>query len=170
MPTKDVTYIDQTLLALSLLKGSGGVGRWRSVTGRALLKECIATAPVNDPLNAAHRGFKVGTYKESFYLDNENDPGGFLFKATVGNTASHAVFVENGRSGSNKRQVFSWARAFYRRAPRREDGWVKIKPGTIMVWSKTGGRPGQHIMEDAGIAVAARRKAVFSYSVPIMYR
>ncbi len=104
---------------------------WRERTMQLAKGFAITTAPVNNPLNAQHRGGKVGTYKASFVVQRTGNQYGRGFK--ISNTADHAVFVENGRSATRRQQYFSWS-----------------KEGGIPRWyTKTRGRPGDRIIERA---------------------
>jgi hypothetical protein len=98
----------------------------------------FATAPVNDPLNAVHRGGVVGTYQASFRARRLSNLGSEGFK--LSNVSDHAAVVEFGRRPSTKPQTFSWTRT----------------GGQIRRYKRTSGRDGEHIMADAvqyGLAV-----------------
>lgn len=142
MPANSVAFVNDRLLAKSLLNGTGGVGKWRTVTTKALLKECQELAPVNKPLNAVHRGSVVGTYLASFGTDNRGTRAN-RFIGRVTNSAPHAKYVEWGRGASSKDQFFSWVR----------DG------GLPQWYTHTNARDGAHVMQRAGEAVAAARHA-----------
>lgn len=144
MPTNSIAFVNDRLLAKSLLNGTGGVGKWRTVTTRLLLAKCIALAPVNNVENAEHRGGVVGTYKDSFHTDNRGTRAN-RFIGRVTNDAPHAKYVEHGRgeSGPGKWQWFSW-----------------VKDGGIPQWyAHTGAREGSGVMQAAGQAIAAERHA-----------
>lgn len=85
----------------------GDVYKWRDEVAREVMMTAIATAPVNDPLNAMHRGGTVGVYKASFDWDRRGSSGHHTI-GRVTNSADHAIYVELGRSASYKMQIFSW--------------------------------------------------------------
>lgn len=68
-------------------------------------------APINNVLNAGHRGGKVGTYHDSFII--ARSPVGGLREVTyyAANRARHAFIVERGKPYVRKRQVFTWEHA-----------------------------------------------------------
>jgi hypothetical protein len=101
--------------------------RWMYTTDLA----AKAAAPVNNPLNALHRGGVVGTYAASFHARRTTSPTSIGF--VYGNRANHASVVEWGRSASNRRQRFSWTRY----------------PGVIASYSRTRARDGDHVIADA---------------------
>lgn len=144
MPTNSVAFVSNRLLVRSIHVGTGGVGKWRTVTTRMLEAQCIALAPVNKPGDAVHRGGVVGTYRDGFDTDNRGTRGTRLI-GRVTNSAPHAVYVEWGRSASNKDQFFSWTRH-----------------GGIPQWyTGTRARAGRHVMKRAGEIIALRRHATW---------
>lgn len=149
MPTNSIAHVHDRLLVRSLAVGSGGVGKWRTVTTRVLLAECIATAPVGNPLDALHRAEKPGRYKAAFRSDHRGTKGK-RFIGRVTNNAPHARYVEEGRGASGKPQFFSWSRI-----PGSADWYVPD-------WfDRTRAREGLHIMEKAGERIALRRHAAW---------
>ena len=90
------------------LNGVGGPVRiWRDTTAAEAFALAIERAPVNNPLNAQHRGGVVGTYKAKMDMTLEGSNQTRL-RFTITNFSQHARFVENGRSASFKHQFFSW--------------------------------------------------------------
>jgi hypothetical protein len=129
------------------VRGTGGGAAYRdALLGRAL-EIAVAASPVNDPANAVHRDGVVGTFKMSWVIDRSG--GGQDSEGELINTAPHAVFVEEGRSASRKKQGFSWTE------------WG----GQIRRVKHTHARRGYHIAEgalsaaakDPSIAALARR-------------
>lgn len=93
---------------ISALNTPGGaVHDWRDMIGGEIMSIAQGTSPINDPLNAQHRGGEVGIYKASWDWDRRGSSGHHVV-ARVTNDAPHAVFVEWGRSPSYKMQIFSW--------------------------------------------------------------
>jgi hypothetical protein len=129
--------VDITDIAIiSALNTPGGaIHGWRNETAIAITAQAIATAPVNDPLNATHRGGVVGTYKRSFGWDSVGS-NGHRVRATIFNGAGHADIVEFGRRESGGYERFAWR------------GWVP--PGSIDATTRgTSARPGRHILRNA---------------------
>jgi hypothetical protein len=85
----------------------GAVFRWRDEIGKDIRNTAIRKSPENDPLNAVHRGEEVGSYKLGWRF-NRIGSQGHTVRANVFNIEPHAVYVEYGRSGSTKMQIFSW--------------------------------------------------------------
>ena len=85
----------------------GIVYEWRDDRAKEIIERARATAPVNNPANARHRGGKVGTYKRMFRWERGRSSSDTL-TAIIRNRAPHAVYVEAGRSASRKYQRFSW--------------------------------------------------------------
>lgn len=90
-----------------------------------------AAAPINNPLNAVHRGGIVGTYAASFHSHRTVSARAIGFVA--GNRSEHASVVEWGRSGSSRPQRFSSVRS----------------RGVIEWHNATRARAGQYVMTDA---------------------
>jgi hypothetical protein len=123
------------------MNGTGGpVWRWREAAMGLALLNALATAPVNNPLNAQHRGGKVGEYRRSFNTSRIGS-NQYQLRFTLSNTAGHAKYVEFGRSASNREQVFSWTR--------------NVPPGSIQRFQRTRSRPGKFIVERAVRAAVA---------------
>lgn len=101
-----VTISDHLIIS-ALNAPGGGVYRWRDEIGKEIKAIAEATSPINDPLNAMHRGGEVGTYKFGWDWDRRGSSGHHTV-ARVTNSSDHAVYVEYGRSGSTKLQIFSW--------------------------------------------------------------
>jgi hypothetical protein len=99
--------ISDRAIITALNTPGGDVYKWRDEVTREVKAQAEATAPVNDPMNAMHRGGTVGVYKASFDWDRRGSSGHHTIGRVV-NTADHAIYVELGRSGSTKMQIFSW--------------------------------------------------------------
>ena len=110
---------------------------WREQALAVARTTALALAPVNNVLNAKHRGGVVGTYKASIRVERTGNQYGRGFR--LGAYAPHAAIVENGRSASRKDQYFSWTAA-----------------GGIARWyDSTGARDGDHVIERAADAAVA---------------
>lgn len=107
----------------------GPIYEWRDRTATVAIGNAQGRAPVNNPLNAMHRGGVVGTYRASFGWDRTGSHG-HLVSATIFNDADHAIYVEEGRSASLRHQTFSWTR------------WG----GRIRTVDSTRRRPGTHVL------------------------
>jgi hypothetical protein len=105
----------------------------------------------------------VGTYKRSFRKRETQSDKGYGFNARVWNTAPHARYVEYGRVGSRKRQVFSrrvdvWVESkFWGMRRYKGPQFVLRKAGHVYTWKRTGAREGQEIMERAARHIASLR-------------
>lgn len=102
-----VTVTDRAIIS-ALNTPGGAVYRWRDEVGRETKRIAEGIAPINNPMNAEHRGGTVGTYQASFGFDRRGSSGHHVV-ARVTNDSDHADIVEFGRSSSSKMQVFSWA-------------------------------------------------------------
>jgi hypothetical protein len=124
--------------------GTGGVGKFRDEFCATVKMIGIADSPVNNKLNAKHRGGVVGTYKRSWKVSRPASPL-YIAAGRIENTAHHASIVEFGRSASFKYQRFSWTRW------KGRIRWVgTTKKGKVSPWGKkTKSRDGQHIMWNA---------------------
>ncbi len=76
--------------------GSGGVAKEMNDWAKRCKLRAINTSPVNDPMNATHRGGVVGTYKASFKSSRKGS-NGHILRRTLLNVAPHAPYVEYGR-------------------------------------------------------------------------
>jgi hypothetical protein len=95
---------------ISALNAPGrAVFQWRDDLGNAIVSAARALSPVNDPLNAVHRGGLVGTYKGSWRFSRAGS-NQHRVRLTVINDSDHAEFVEYGRSPSESWERFSWTR------------------------------------------------------------
>lgn len=122
------------------LNGPGApVFNWREVAANTALATALAIAPVNNPLNAKHRGGVVGTYKAGIRMYRTGNQYGLGFNISA--TARHSRFVELGRRGSSKKQRFSWSK--------------HSPPGAIWTVEQTRGRAGQFVIERAVDAALA---------------
>jgi hypothetical protein len=169
--------IDDRLIISALNTPGGGVFRWRDEVGSDIKVTAEAMSPINDPLNARHRGGVVGTYKAGWDWDRRGSSGHHVV-ARVTNSADHAIYVEFGRTASSKMQIFSWTAwggdirriGGPRPVPTDERGRHRFRnrglsPGevrfnaristTLPPWagSHTGARAGQHILGKATVAV-----------------
>lgn len=102
-----VTVSDRAIIN-ALNTPGGGVYEWRDEVGKEVKRVAETIAPVNNPLDAEHRGGEVGTYQRSFDFDRRGSHGHHVI-ARVTNDAPHAIYVEYGRSSSAKFQRFSMA-------------------------------------------------------------
>lgn len=140
--------------------GTGGAAAYRDALLSDAKLYAVMWSPVNDPLNAKHRGGAVGTYKASWKAQRDRAPM-HLSRGRLRNTANHAIFVELGRSASKKPQRFSWTKW------KGQIRWVGISKGAYLLGTKVSGykgtrsRPGRHIAERA---VTASLRS----SVPVM--
>lgn len=137
MADVEVNISDVTIIA-ALNTPGGPVFRWRDETAELTIRIGQLTGPINDPLNARHRGGVVGTYVRSFGYDRVGS-NGHQVRATITNDCDHADIVELGRHHSSSFEIFSWRSA--------------VPPGAI-IYSKrgTGGREGKHVLERAANA------------------
>jgi len=100
-------HISDRAIISALNTPGGAVFRWRDEIGQEIKRVAISLSPVNDELNAQHRGGVVGTYKKGWGWDRRGSRGHHVI-ARVTNSAAHAQYVEYGRSASRKMQIFSW--------------------------------------------------------------
>lgn len=108
MPDVDVHITDRTVIT-ALNTPGGAVYEWRDRVMNDIEDRAWARSPVNNPLNARHRGGVVGTYKRGWRVSRAGS-NGHRVRMTISNVADHAVYVELGRSASGKYQVFAWTR------------------------------------------------------------
>lgn len=129
---------------ISALNTPGGaVHNWRNDTEEQLLIRCFETSPVNDVLDAVHRGGIVGEYQRSWVTRRYGNQHRVGF--AIENFADHAIFVEEGRSASTKVQRFSWS---------EWGGDIRV---VGFPWGTgTKRRDGQHVLRNATNAVLAR--------------
>ena len=137
----EVKITDAKIIA-ALNTAGGPVYEWRNRVERALYTEARAHSPVNDPLNAVHRGGRVGTYLLSWRSDHRGSSGHHVV-ARVYNTADHARFVEEGRGPSTGPETFSWVK------------WA----GDIRTVTRNRGYDGQHVLRDAANRVGTELHA-----------
>lgn len=125
--------VRDALVISALNTPGGGVYDWRNETEAKLLGALFADSPINDPLDAVHRGGVVGTYKRSWVTRRQGNGHRIGFQAE--NFADHAIYVEYGRSASTKIQVFSWT------------GWHGDIRAVGFPWhTGTRGRKGTHFL------------------------
>jgi len=129
-------HISDRAIISALNTPGGAVSNWRDDIGDRVTTKAIVTSPVNDPMNAHHRGGEVGQFKRSWGWDRVGS-NGHRVRATIYNGAPHAEYVEEGRKPSFKQQRFSWT------------GWR----GESRTVPSTRGRQGKHILRDALLAV-----------------
>jgi len=128
-------HVDDRAIITALNTPGGAVYEWRDQAAEGIIGIAIANSPVNDVLNAQHRGGVVGTFKASWAYDRVGS-NGHRVRATVFNGADHAEFVEFGRAPSKGVETFSW-RSF-------------TPPGDIQTrLHGTIGYRGRHILRDA---------------------
>jgi len=164
MSDVSVTVTDRAIISACNTPG-GPVWKFMGDLADQIVDTAWRRSPVNNVLNAQHRGGVVGTYKNSWDSDRRGTRGHRLI-VRVTNSADHAVFVEYGRSMSSKFQVFSWTawggkiryiRAAgplpFRKGTRRQQ---RSERGRMAVWAretgyefggrKTAARPGKYIL------------------------
>jgi len=130
---------------ISALNTPGGlVADWRNDVERDLLERVYLDSPVNDVLNTLHDETRppVGDFQRSWVTNRHGN--GHRIGFTIENFSEHAIFVEEGRSGSTRIQVFSWTEWG---GDVRAVGW---KWGT-----GTKPRDGRHILRDTANRVLA---------------
>jgi len=176
MPEGVTVRISDAAIVSALNTPGGGVHRWRDEVGSEIKSIAEATSPVNDPLNAQHRGGVVGTYKAAWDWDRRGSSGHSVV-ARVTNSSDHAIYVEYGRSASYAMQIFSWTawggdigRIGGPQPVETEGGLHRrfrrpLSPGEIAFnerigrtlppykGGKTGPRDGRHILSRATVAV-----------------
>jgi hypothetical protein len=134
-------HISSASLHNALNTPGGVIYEWRDETAQKVALHATATAPVNNPMNAVHRGGAVGEFKASFGWERYGNQ--HVSGARVYNTSDHAEYAELGRGDSHRVQRFSWA------------NWA----GEIRtVWPGPGGISahgwkGHHTLRDAANAV-----------------
>ena len=131
----EVHVTDRAIISACNTPG-GPVFEWRDMIGKEVTIHAMSISPINDVLNAQHRGGVVGEFIRSWGWDRVGS-NGHTVRATVYNGADHAVYVEEGRSESRKWQTFSWSR------------WG----GGVQTTDYTGPRPGKHVLRRALVAV-----------------
>jgi Bacteriophage HK97-gp10, putative tail-component len=99
--------IDDALIIRALNVPGGDVFEWRDDVAERIIAFARGASPVNDPLNAMHRGGAVGIYAASWSWSRVGS-NRHRVRATVRNDADHAQLVEYGRGPSTGRETFSW--------------------------------------------------------------
>lgn len=136
------TTITTATVYKALHTPGGNVQQFATRVGRSATGKARQWSPTNDVYSAMHRGGVVGTYKASWY-SKRIQGNQHASKIEVGNRANHAIFVEEGRMPSWRRQAFTW-----RFGPsRRGYPWMYVGPGRR--FKKTRGRAGRHILRDS---------------------
>jgi hypothetical protein len=166
----NVKVTDRTVIS-ALNTPGGAVHEWRDDTASKITNQARATSPVNNPLNAVHRGEVTGVFKASWSWDRRGSSGHHVV-LRVENSADHAQYVEFGRSASTKMQIFSWTAwegGIYRvGGPRERKQRVNPRTGKLSKLSKrslahnerikglpprrgrgTSGRDGEHVLAHA---------------------
>jgi hypothetical protein len=132
--------VSNTAIITALNTPGGAVFNWRDRVAIDLVNTVYAKSPVNNPLNAMHRGGRVGIFKRSWNWSRIGS-NGHTVRAVIYNSARHAEFVEEGRGPAvGKWQTFSWRK------------WG----GDIAEVRNTRGRPGHHILARTAPVVVAR--------------
>lgn len=144
MPSIDVktsttTNINGQTVRLWLNGPGAPVWNWRELAANTALTTALALAPVNNPLNATHRGGRVGTYKAGIRMHRTGNQYGLGFNISA--TAGHSRYVENGRSASSRPQRFGWT--------------GHRPPGAIWTVGRTRGRAGKKVIERSIAAALA---------------
>lgn len=128
------------VLVFKALNAPGGIiTKDMNKTQKRIILRAQAKAPVNNPLNATHRGGVVGTYRASFKKKrwgNKNQLHRYVY-----NDAPHAIYVEKGRRSTRfppglrpgRWETFGWTQA----------------AGAILDYPGTGARRGRHVLEEA---------------------
>lgn len=124
---------DATIIS-ALNTPGGAVFRWRDETEEKVLAVAYATSPVNDPLNALHRGGVVGEFKQSWVTRRYGNQHRVGF--AIENFSDHADIVEFGRFRSFGHETFAWTE--------------HTPPGEIDTHPHgTAGRLGRHVLQRA---------------------
>lgn len=163
-------YISDTLVikACNTTAGSGGVARDLNKTVTKIKLRAIGLSMAelrSSPLNATHRGGKVGTYRNS--MQSKRRGNGHTLVRMVWNDAKHAGVVEKGRKSTHfgdsfyndhwpgfplpggQRWTFLGKDSILPGKGRWETfGWSR-KGGLVMHYAGTGAREGHHIMARA---------------------
>jgi hypothetical protein len=151
--------ISSAAIITALNTPGGAVRNWSEATARRIRVRAIALTPVNNPLNAIHRGGKVGEMKAGWRFNNIGT-NGHRVRATIFNIADHAYWVEFGRDRSFKREVFTWQHAYVRTRTRRASnsrrlGRYKVTKqriemgGWVYAPNGTGGYKGKAVLLNA---------------------
>ena len=139
-----VKISDATVIS-ALNTPGGDVNEWRTEVEREVLEGVFLASPINDVLNAVHRGGAVGEFKASWVTRRQGN--GHRVGFQIENFSDHAIYVEEGRSASTKFQEFSWT------------GWGgEIRAVGRGTGSPRGtrGRDGKHILRDVTNRVLMR--------------
>jgi len=136
--------VDDFAIIQALNTPGGGVFEWRDDIADEIVRDAREHSPINNPLNAVHRGGGVGEYKSSWFWT----PWGsnqHLVRAYIFNESDHAQLVEWGRRSTKGRgrERFSWAKA--------------QPPGRIIVTRGTRGYAGRGILKNAVNRALARQ-------------
>lgn len=135
--------VDITDIAIiSALNTPGGaVFKWRDDVAASTIRIATAMSPINNVLDAKHRGGVVGTYIKGWGSDRIGS-NGHRVRATIYNSAGHADIVEFGRRRSTGYERFAWT--------------GHTPPGSTSVHERgTSARPGKHILAKAAQAAVA---------------
>jgi len=133
MPAGVRVKIDEHAIIQALNTPGGGVVDWLAEQGELVKEEAEAIAPINDEMDAQHRGGVVGLYAAAFDT-NLTDYGSRRPKVHIFNDMEYAIYVEEGGPGaSGTKQSFSWT------------GWE----GEIRKTYNQRGYPGRHVLRRA---------------------
>lgn len=135
----EVHITDATVIS-ALNTPGGAVADWRNITEYRVLQQAFHTSPVNNPMNALHRGGMVGEFKASWVTRRWGN--GHRVGFAIENFSDHALYAEEGRRPSWKWETFSWVQ-------HRPPGAVETHP------EGTAGYPAHHTLRDAVNTIGA---------------
>ena len=149
-----VVVLDSSIIN-ALNRPGRPVSNWRDEVGTRIESAARVLSPVNDVLNAQHRGGVVGTYRAAWSWERGHAGNQHLVRAIITNSSNHAQAVEYGNPGSSEFQVFSWT---------NWGGATKwVGPATVRNFRRAGPYPrggsfqkgydGRHVLRDATNAV-----------------
>jgi len=155
-------YVSDKAIITVLNTPGGDVFRFRNNIGEDIAQEARRLSPVNNPLNAMHRGGKVGEFKRSWFWTPQGS-NQHQVRAVIYNESDHAVYVEEGRRSSRASQTFSWThftatgaisgrvsqKNLKARSPRVKGSGPPKGGGAIRTVQFTGARRGKHVLKNA---------------------
>lgn len=152
--------VSDSLIYEAVMAPGGDANKWLKDLNRKAGTLAKSTAPVDDPANAATRGGVVGTYKASFGGGVRN-AGMTLLVGEVYNRSDHAVYVEEGRRHTRKRQVFTWtgARKNIKQTRTVSGRGAVIRTGVRQPLSTSGGGAYRTVPNPGGWVSTPRTKA-----------
>lgn len=124
----------------------GAVHEWRDQVAEAIVQRARLNSPINDVLNAVHRGGAVGEYLASWETSTVGS-NQHRVRAVISNFSDHAVYVEYGRRstiGSTRPERYSTVGGAFIAST-----GTFTPPGEIIVSRGTQGFDGQHVLRDA---------------------